>query len=195
MKRTYGSARGFTLIELLVVIVIIGMLAALIIPTVRGAMNSAKKGKAMSQIRDLDGAIKQYCKEYNNKPPAPAGTYSGGALPDDKLFEGAEQAKIIEILTNTGTATNLNAKQIVFLELDPEAFKVKTATEVAALLAGGTSYKDPWDGDYRILLDLNFDDKISGVGGLADIRAKVGVYSLGDPKDKYDIATTPYKTW
>ena len=190
MTRKIGS-RGFTLIELLVVIVIIGLLAAILIPSVAGALKGAKKARAMSQIRDLDGAIKRYFAEYG-KMPAPKDrtgleSLNGGT---DKLFTGKDQAMVIEVLLNLNT--NHNAKQIAFLDLDPSSFGVKSVTEMQAALAAGTPYKDPWGGEYGILMDLNFDEKISGVSGYGDIRAKSAVYSGGENNE---LGNPPYKTW
>ena len=127
MKRTNGFRSGFTLIELLVVIVIIGMLAAILIPSIAGALKSAKKARALSQIRDFDGAVKRYFAEYG-KMPVLAGE-NGGA---DKLKTGAEQAKVIEILINSPKRadTNQNPKQIVFLDLDPTSFDEKTTDKM-----------------------------------------------------------------
>ncbi len=177
---------GFTLIELLVVIAIIGLLAAVLVPSIKGAMRGATKARALSQIKDLDGALKRYFAEYG-KMPAPAGD-NGGA---DKLYLGADQAKVIEILINVNT--NLNPKQLVFLDLDPAAFGVKTTEDMLKALAQGKAYQDPWGGDYGILMDLNFDEKIAGTtGGFADIRAKAAVYSGGEQKDEKN---PPFKTW
>ena len=192
MKRMNGTGRGlaplkagFTLIELLVVITIIGLLAAIIVPSIAGALKGAKKARAMSQIKDLDGAIKRYYAEYN-KMPVPAG--NGGP---DKLFTGTDQGAVMEILINV--ATNFNPKQLVFLDLDPASFGVKTTAEMLVELKKG--YKDPWGGDYGILMDLNFDEKISGTaGGFPDIRAKSAVYSLGE-NGEANKANPPYKTW
>jgi prepilin-type N-terminal cleavage/methylation domain-containing protein len=187
MKRKNGFGPGFTLIELLVVITIIGLLAAIIIPSIAGALKGAKKARAMSQIKDLDGAVKRYFAEYG-KMPVLAGQ-NGGA---DRLFTGTEQGAVIEILINANT--NLNPKQFVFLDLDPASFGVKTTAEMLVALKNG--YKDPWGGDYGILMDLNFDEKIDGtVGGFTDtrdIRAKVAVYSGGESTNR---AAPPYKTW
>jgi prepilin-type N-terminal cleavage/methylation domain-containing protein len=174
---------GFTLIELLVVITIIGLLAAVLIPAINGAIKSAKKARAMGQIRDLDGAVKRYFAEYGKMP-----VLAGENGKPDKLYTGAEQGAVLEILINV--TSNLNAKGIVFLDLDPASFGVKTTAEMLVELKKG--YKDPWGGDYGILMDLNFDEKISPLGGFPEIRAKSAVYSGGE---KLDVANPPYKTW
>ena len=109
MRRAHDRSRGFTLIELLVVISIIGLLAAILVPAIVGAVNSAKHSRAMRQVSDLDGAIKRYLAEYG-KMPAPAGDIGG----PDKLYEGAEQAAIVEILMNN-LRILLNSREIVFL--------------------------------------------------------------------------------
>ena len=187
MRNVNGRTRGFTLIELLVVITIIGLLMAIIVPSIRGALEGAKKARAMSQIDALDGAIKRYFAEYG-RMPVPAGVNGK----PDQLFTGAAQAHVIEILINTTNLANeLNPRQIVFLDLDPASFNVKTVQEVQAALQGGTAYKDPWGGDYGLLMDLNFDEKIDDLG-YGEIRAKSAVYSGGS---QTNTAAPPYKTW
>ncbi len=199
MRKKNGKRAGFTLIELLVVITIIGLLMAILIPAVTGALKGAKKSRAMAQIRDLDGAIKRYFAEYG-KMPLPVGYNGDGDREGAQPYTGQEQAGIIEVLINANT--NLNPKQIVFLDLDPASFlgvdgkPLKTTVEMLAALAAGTPYPDPWGGDYGILMDLNFDEKIIATSGdFPEIRAKVAVFSLGDPAKGYTPATTPFKTW
>ena len=119
--------------------------------------------------------------------PVPAGI-NGQA---DKIFTGAEQAAVVEILINNSLDPAVNPKKMVFLDLEPSAFGVDTVLLMQAALRSGTAYKDPWGTDYGILMDLNFDEKIDDLGW-GQIRAKAAVYSGGD---KTNLVTPPFKTW
>ena len=58
--------RAFTLIELLVVLAIIAMLAALLMPAIRGAVDKAKSVKCISNLRQIGVAVQQYVGDPEN---------------------------------------------------------------------------------------------------------------------------------
>jgi general secretion pathway protein G len=80
MTRSYRSLplahtlqRGFTLIELMVVLVIIGMLAALIVPNVIGRADDARVTAAKTDISNLMQALKLYRLDNQRYPTTEQG--------------------------------------------------------------------------------------------------------------------------
>ena len=67
-RRSRRRAGGFTLIELMVVLVIIGVLAALIVPNVLGRADEAKITGARTDLQTIRQALKLYKLDNGNYP-------------------------------------------------------------------------------------------------------------------------------
>ena len=71
LKKTGSSA--FTLIEIMVVVIILGILAATIIPQFMGTTQDAKVSAAKSQVAELESALERFYIHMDRYPTADEG--------------------------------------------------------------------------------------------------------------------------
>jgi general secretion pathway protein G len=62
-------ARGFTLVEILIVVVILGILAAIVIPQFTNASESAKSSSLSSQLQTIRSQLELYQVQHNGNYP------------------------------------------------------------------------------------------------------------------------------
>lgn len=89
MQRVRAAAksdRGFTLIELLVVIIILGVIAAISVASVSGAMKSAAVKSCRADWQSVDSAM----SSYRTDNPAPAYPYSSSYSYLGKTYRSAQ---------------------------------------------------------------------------------------------------------
>src|SRR3989441_7377868 len=68
--RSQRSARGgFTLVEILIVVIILGILAAIVIPQFTNASTNARVSATVSQLQSLRSQIQLYKLQHNDTVP------------------------------------------------------------------------------------------------------------------------------
>lgn len=73
MKR---NKRGFTLVEILIVVIILGILAAIVIPQFTNASNDARNNSVSSTLQTLRSQIELFKIQHNDTPPATTGMWT-----------------------------------------------------------------------------------------------------------------------
>ena len=75
---TYRKApKGFTLVEILIVVIILGILAAVVIPQFTNASEDARLSSTTSQLQTLRSAVELYKLQHRDLYPTSDGTVTG----------------------------------------------------------------------------------------------------------------------
>jgi general secretion pathway protein G len=93
------TRKGFTLVELLVVILILGILAALIVPKLLSHQYDAKKAKAQSDMSEIKNALERFHIDADRYP--------------------TDQEGLTPLVTQPSDVTNWKGPYLDKLRLDP----------------------------------------------------------------------------
>ncbi len=86
-QRRRSNQDGFTLIEIMVVILILGLLATIVVQSLRGATDKAKRVKAQADIAEIKTGLDRYYLDSGSYPTTDQGLASlvsapqGGRVP------------------------------------------------------------------------------------------------------------------
>ena len=78
MSTKLRNQKGFTLVELLIVVIILGILAAVVIPQFNSAASESKEAAMASNLATIRQAIEMYKVQHNDN--FPASTADGGTV-------------------------------------------------------------------------------------------------------------------
>jgi general secretion pathway protein G len=92
----YARTRGFTLIEIMVVVVIIGLLAAVIVPAVMKRIDDARVAKAKEDIQSLETALTMYYMDNSKYPTNDQGLGALTTQPTDPTIRNWKPGGYIE---------------------------------------------------------------------------------------------------
>jgi len=72
-----SNRKGFTLVEILIVVIILGILAAIVIPQFTSASEDARKSSLQSQLQTLRSQVELYKLQHRDSYPTSDGTATG----------------------------------------------------------------------------------------------------------------------
>jgi prepilin-type N-terminal cleavage/methylation domain-containing protein len=155
-RQQLKCVKAFTLIELLTVIAIIGILAAIIIPTVGSVKTSANKAKTKVQFNQWAAAMSLFKAEYGYYP-----TIHSSGLVDTTKFAAALTGR--NLTTNAKVTTDGNSKGLSFYSIADS--ELNTATPPVLVDAFGNT-------EIAVVADTNGDGTITSADGtLASVKA------------------------
>ena len=104
MHANRTKAKGFTLVEILIVVVILGILAAIVVPQFTNAANEARVGNIATQVSTIENQIELYAAQNNGSYPDLA-TDGWGAVGTAGTMIGDGYLKEVPVNPFDGTST------------------------------------------------------------------------------------------
>ena len=157
---TRNMKRGFTLVEILIVVIILGILAAIVIPQFTNASQDARRSSMTSQLQTLRSQIELFKLQHKDRLPgflAASGAFSTEATFWDHLTTRTNVDGVAPTGTETGFGPYLQAKSKN--NLVPEAQQTTVSVPAAAVAVdAGTGRPNPVEFGY--LFDYNGTGKI-----------------------------------
>ena len=87
---------GFTLIEILIVVIILGILAAIVIPQFTQASTEAREASLMSNLQSIRSQIELYKIQHGDDPPTDAASFVA------QMTDFTNSAGVVQVAAGVG---------------------------------------------------------------------------------------------
>lgn len=113
MQIKSNRGKGFTLVEILIVVVILGILAAIVVPQFAGAANEARTGNVVTQTNTIETQLELYAARNNGLYPDLVtdgwGDVGDNADPETMIGGGYLKAPPVNPHSTAATASDVAA--------------------------------------------------------------------------------------
>src|SRR5947208_6941291 len=133
LRQRAEDEKGFTLIELLVVVLIIGILAAIALPTFLGQRSKAQDASAKSNARNMVSHMEScYANTQDYSVCTAAYLQSNEQVPAGAFGSGATATALSGLAAGTYTITSTSASGNSFVKIGRASCRERGASSVAA---------------------------------------------------------------
>lgn len=141
MTRYFRDQKGFTLIEMIIVVIIMGILAAVIIPRISMTTDDAKLSTTKTDLSAMRSSVEIYFAQHNNEYPG-AKSITGGTPADAAVAATA----FLQQLTQ-------------YTEADGTVSATKTAdAKYGPYIKGGALPTNPYNDSNAVVCDITTAD-------------------------------------
>jgi len=152
VRRTYKG--GFTLVEILIVVIILGILAAIVIPQFTSASQDARKNSLTSQLQTIRSQLELYKLQHLDK------------LPSSLIGSPSDWTQLVNKSDNTGTTGTATSLPFgPYLQAIP--VNPLNGKNGMAVVSGDLNAGDAVTGTPGFVINSN-DGKVWGTSALAD---------------------------
>ncbi|MEI8196416.1 MAG: prepilin-type N-terminal cleavage/methylation domain-containing protein [Phycisphaerae bacterium] len=129
MKR---NPRGFTLVEILIVVIILGILAAIVIPQFTNASNDARTNSVASTLQTIRSQIELFKIQHQDTPPTLTALGANAAGSYWALMLTASTSVDTNVTAGTGAGLGPYLQQAPVNPLSKNSKVTSTATDATA---------------------------------------------------------------
>ena len=147
ISRSRSIRKGFTLIEILIVVIILGILAAIVVPQFANASTEARTTNLRTTLANVRNSIEVFKAQHNNQAPGITGMWT--------IMTGLSDTTEVSVAAPAGTHWG------PYLQAPPlNPFNGRTEVTTAAVDANAGWYYEPTAGGYTFF-GRNVDGSIN----------------------------------